>query len=179
MNRLTLIVTGAVLAGAAVITAVSIKPKPARPPDGVRVEGVITRDVISGGAVVDAETAHNTLVATGIRLLIGQLMGDSSAPYDTNAYLAVGDDSMATDTSMTALQASADSTAWGNVDSITQGANWVRWWYSFGSAEANFTHRGVGLFNDSAGTMLDRARVSFGAKTAADTWRYSVKLEFR
>lgn len=167
---------GAAVAAAALAGALAGRMSAPKPPDVAEVRGVMTIEKVVGGRVTESQSVNKRLVAGGIRLLVGQLCGDSAVPYDTAAFLAIGNDSTATDTAMTALQ--GDTLTWGNVDSITRGANWVRWWRTFTSAEGNHSWREVGLFADSAGTMLDRANVSWGTKTAADTWRVSLKLSF-
>lgn len=142
-----------------------------------RVQGQIVVEKLEGAKVVDADTVNRTLVAPGIRHLIALMKGDSTSCFDTAAYIAVGKDSTATDTTMTSLQATTKY--WGNVDSVTSGGCWVKYWRSFLSAAANDTWREIGLFNDSAKIMLDRGvYTSWGLKTTADTWRASVKLTF-
>jgi hypothetical protein len=175
--KATHIATAAATAAILVGGYLAVRPKPALKPDGVRVQGIITREVLRGGKVVESESVNKTLVASGIRLMLGLIIGDSSNKVDTAAYICVGNDSTATDTSMTEL--AGDSLEWGNVDSITRSANNASWWYSYLSAKGNFTWREIGLFCDSASTMIDRASVSFGKKGTSDTWRIRVKLQWQ
>jgi hypothetical protein len=166
----------AVLAAIA-ICGLAVSCSAPAPEDNVRVTGTVVLEKLMGGEVVDAESVEKTLTAPGIRHMIACFIGDSSSHFDTAAFIAVGNDSTATDTSMTTLQ--GDTITWGNVDSITKAANWVRWWRTFTTAQANHSWRETGLFNDSAKIMLDRGSYpAFGTKTTADTWRIYVEVGF-
>ena len=164
-----------VLGAAAILLTTQPKKKPIPPPN-VKVTGMVLVEKVSGGEVVSADSVNKTLVGAGIRHLIACMIGDSASHFDTAAYIAVGRDSTATDTSMTSLQAATKY--WGNVDSITHSYNWVKWWRTFTSAQANHLVKEIAIFNDSAGIMLDRGHYDWGVKTTEDTWRTSVKLTF-
>jgi hypothetical protein len=149
----------------------------ARPAKSITMTGTVGYEKLSGGRVVDAETTHNAVVGAGLRLLIGLIVGDSATPYDTMAYIAVGNDTTATDTSMTALQ--GDTITWAQVvpDSFSYTATTITWVTLFnGTIAHNATE--IGVFADSGGTMLDRARISWGALDSTDTIRAWIRLNF-
>lgn len=172
----TVVAVAGLFAGGIYMSHLQTKPKPAPPPT-VSVTGTVKVEKLRGGAVVEAESVNKTLTGAGIRQLIACLIGDSANHYDTAAYICIGNDSTATDTSMTALVGATKY--WGNIDSITKSANWVKWWRTFTSAQANQAWYEIAIFNDSAKIMLDRApHGSWGTKTTADTWTASVKLTF-
>lgn len=130
-----------------------------------------------GGVIVDSVTEHNALVAGGIRYAWQLFAGDTVFPYDTAAYICVGNSATATDTSMTALQGA--SKFWGNVDSLSYGADYIQYFYTFHTADANFSWQEFALFNDSAGTMFNRATSAVGTKTVADTWILRLRLRLQ
>jgi len=166
-----------VLGAAAILLTTQPKKKPIPPPqDRVTVVGTVKVEKLVGGEVVSAESTNKTLVGVGIRQMIALMIGDSTNAYDTASFICVGIDSTATDTSMTALQGATKT--WGNVDSITKSSNWVKWWRTFTTAQANHLWKEVGLFCDSAGIMLDRGHYDWGTKGVGDTFRTSVKLTF-
>ena len=166
-----------VLGAAAILLTTQPKKKPIPPPqDRVTVVGTVKVEKLVGGEVVSAESTNKTLVGVGIRQMIALMIGDSTNAYDTASFICVGIDSTVTDTSMTALQGATKT--WGNVDSITHSYNWVKWWRTFTSAQANHLVKEIAIFNDSAGIMLDRGHYDWGVKTTEDTWRTSVKLTF-
>ena len=173
----TVAAVAAIVAGGIYVTNITSKPRQPARQDLVRVVGTVKYEKLVGGKVVEAESVNKTLVAPGIRHMIALMIGDSTTHYDTAAYICIGNDSTATDTSMTALQGA--SKAWGKVDSITRAANWVKWWRTFTSAQANIAWYEVGLFNDSAAIMLDRStHGTWPTKTTADTFRASVRITF-
>lgn len=176
MNNLTKAIVGVgAIAALAGIVAVTTPTKP-KPKDGerVKISGEFTTLKLKGGVPVDSVKDTNMLVAVGIRQLIRLMTGDSANHYDTASFLGVGNDSTASDTSMTGLQ--GDSLYIANVDSVTYGANYVYYYYTTTTAMANFRWREFVLYNDSDKIALNRATTDHGKKTTADTWLLRFKL---
>jgi hypothetical protein len=179
MNNLQKALVGAgAVAALAGIVAVTTPTKP-QPKDGeaVKITGEVTTFKMKGGIVAESVKTENALVAVGIRHLIRLMTGDSASHYDTAAFLGIGNDSTATDTSMTGLQ--GDSLYIANVDSVTYGANYVRYWITTTTAQANFRWREYVLYNDSDAIALDRATTDHGKKTTADTWICRLAFTFQ
>lgn len=133
---------------------------------------------LKGGKVVFADSAEKTLVGYGMRHVLQLIDGDSTAhPYDESAYFCIGNDSTATDTSMTAAQGATKK--WGMADSLVKATTTLTWWRTFTTAQANQLWAEICFFNDSVGTMLDRRTASWGTKTTADTWTTFFKLRLQ
>lgn len=127
-----------------------------------------------GGQVVQEVKEHNAVVAVGMRQAWRLFSGDSANHYDTAAFLGVGNSATATDTSMTGLQGATTSIV--NVDSLNYGANYIQYFYTFHSADANFSWQEFCLFNDSNKIAFNRATSAVGTKTVADTWILRLRL---
>jgi hypothetical protein len=126
----------------------------------------------------------NTLVNGGTAIMLDALIGVNPTFY-TNALAAtgVGDSAVAFSLAHTNLQGAVNVT-----DRIrkamdatfpSRAANVVTWRSTFLTSDANFTWNEWAWFNnvtDGSGTMLNRAVVNLGTKTAAASWQLTTTL---
>jgi len=137
--------------------------------------GQFTVYKVSGENVRQIAQSPNIMVAEGIRHTL-QLISkaESTSVFDTAAYLGVGNSTTTSDTSMTGLQ--GDSTCLQNVDSITYGADYIQYFKTFHTDDANFSWQEFVLFNDSNAICFNRATSAVGAKTTTDTFTLRLRI---
>lgn len=166
--------SGSVLALAAALGAGYMAGKAGGGGERPAVTGEFTVLKMKGGEVVQEVKQRNAVVAVGIRETWRLFSEDSANHYDTMAFLGVGNYSTATDTSMKGLQ--GDTTAIVNVDSLNYGANYIQYFYTFHTADANQNWQEFCLFNDSNKIAFNRATSDVGTKVAGDTWCLRLRL---
>jgi hypothetical protein len=130
------------------------------------------------------KSGKNTLVIGGTAIMLDALIGVNPTFY-TNALaaLGVGDSAAAFALGQVNLQGAVVTT-----DRIrkamdatfpSRAANVVTFRSTFATTEANFIWNEWAIFNavaDAAGTMLNRAVVNLGTKTAAASWQLTATL---
>lgn len=166
--------TGSAVALAAALAGGYIAGKASGGGERPAVMGEYTVLKTRGGIAYDSVKEHNAVLAVGIRQSWRLFSGDSANHYDTAAFLGVGNSATYTDTSMTGLQGASKCIK--NVDTVNYGANYVQYFYTFRSADANFSWQEFCLFNDSNKIAFNRATSNMGQKTAADTWILRLRL---
>lgn len=112
------------------------------------------------------------------------MIGGVVTKFDaSNAYIGVGDGTLAFATSQTDLQGTNKlrkgmDSGYPDQDPLSAGDNAkVRYQATFGTSEANWTWNEWGLFNASTGGVMHNREVeNLGQKTSAATWVFQVDL---
>ena len=122
----------------------------------------------------------------GVLLIAAKLFEAGTTDYDAaNAHIGVGDSSTAFAATQTDLQAATNKFKKGMVTSYpTRSGAALTFRSLFGTGDANFAWNEWGVFNGSgAGTagptgvvMLNRKVESFGTKTSAEAWQFTVTV---
>lgn len=127
--------------------------------------------------VHEAES-NNQFVNVGLQILLDQLTGAVTTPYNNaNAALGAGDSNAVFGVAQTNLQGAVNVTdrvrKAMNATFPSRSGQTVSFQSNFATTDANFTWNEWAIFNnvtDGSGTMLNRAVASLGTKTSAQAW---------
>lgn len=129
-------------------------------------------------------SSENQFVNVGLQILLDQLTGATSTPYNNaNAALGAGDSNAAFSLAQTNLQGAVVTTdrvrKAMNATFPSRSGQTVTFQSNFATTDANFTWNEWAIFNnvtDGSGTMLNRAVASLGTKTSAQAWTLTATI---
>jgi hypothetical protein len=130
-------------------------------------------------ARVVAEDEGNLLTTAGADALLTALVAGLTPLFNNaNAFLGVGDSTTAEAAGQADLQAATNKVRVGmdaTYPTHAAGTNSAAFRATFGTGQANYAWQEYGIFNAATGgTMLQRKVTSFGTKTAAGSWTFTV-----
>lgn len=147
-----------------------------------KAEFKITKYDSDGNLIDESEFEGNSLLNEGINNLTTLIGSTSGTEWsNANAYLGVGDSSVATDSTMTGLQGTSTNYEAQESGYPTYGSNQeITWKSSFDSQTANHSWQEftVGNASDSTGDNLNRAVSDEGTKSAGQTWELEMTITF-
>ena len=119
------------------------------------------------------------LTTAGVNAIAQAIVGNGTPFNSTNAYLGVGDGTVAFDAIQTDLQGGNTLRKAVDDDYPVVAAPTITFRSTFGTSDANFAWNEWGIFNASTGgVMLNRVVESNGTKQSNQTWILEVDIIF-